>query len=80
MSNQLFFDKKTSLPIKAKWKSLIDNKEQSFEIRLGNYQEVKGVKLAMKVMLKHNGKLFQDSDISNFTIVERLDDKSLEKP
>jgi hypothetical protein len=77
---QLFFDKKTSLPIKAEWKSLIDNKEQSFEIRLDNYKEVKGVKVAMKVILKHNGKLFQDSEISEFTFVERLDDKSLEKP
>ena len=77
---QLFFDKKTSLPIKAEWKSLIDKTEHSFEIRLDNYQEVKGVKVAMKVVLKHNGKLFQDSEISDFTIVERLDDKSLEKP
>jgi hypothetical protein len=77
---QLFFDKKTSLPIKAEWKSLIDKKEQSFEFRLDNYQEVKGVKVAMKVVLKHNGKLFQDSEICDFTFVERLDDKSLEKP
>jgi len=77
---QLFFDKETSLPIKAEWKSLIDKKEQSFEIRMDNYQEVKGVKVAMKVVLKHNGRLFQDSEISDFTIVDRLDDKRLEKP
>jgi hypothetical protein len=77
---QLFFDKKTSLPIKAEWESLIDNKEQLFEIRLDDYIEVKGVKVAMKVVLKHNGKLFQDSELSDFAIVDRLDDKTLEKP
>jgi hypothetical protein len=77
---QLFFDKKTSLPIKAEWKSLIDTKEQRFEIRLDNYKEIEGVKVAMKVVLKHDGKLFQDSEISEFTIVDRLDEKSLSKP
>jgi hypothetical protein len=76
----LSFDKTTSLPIKAEWKSVIDKKEQVFEIRLDNYQDVGGVKVAMKVVLKHNGKLFQDCEISDFVIVDRLDDKSLEKP
>jgi len=47
---------------------------------LDNYKEVKGVKVAMKVVLKHNGTLFQDSEISDFTMVDRLDEKALAKP
>src|SRR5262249_27574571 len=58
---KLYFDKKTSLPVKTEWKSLIDKKEQHFEIGLSNYKDVSGVKVAMKVVLKHNGKVFQDS-------------------
>jgi len=76
----LFFDKKTNLPIKAEFKSLIDKKEELFEIRLDDYKEVKGVKVAMKVVLKHNGKLFQETEISDFAFVDRLEEKSLEKP
>jgi len=77
---KLFIDKSTHLPSKAEWKDQVMGKVHTFEILLSNYQEIAGVRFAMRIESKVDGRLFQDSDISDFRVVERLDSRLLEMP
>jgi hypothetical protein len=77
---RLFFDKETALPLDLELKASVEGKEETHDILLVHYKEIGGLKVAMKVTARRNGKVFYEYEISDFRIVDRLDDKLLEKP
>jgi hypothetical protein len=77
---RLSFDKDTALPLKLEWKASVEGKQETHDILLGDYKEIGGLKVAMKLTARRNGKVFYEYEVSDFRIVDRLDDKLLEKP
>jgi hypothetical protein len=77
---RLFFDKKTALPLKLEWKTSVDGKKETHDILLADYKKVGGLKVAMKLTARRDGKVFYEYKISDFKTVHRLDDKLLKKP
>jgi hypothetical protein len=77
---RLFFDKETALPLKLEWKAAVQGKEETHDILLGDYREVGGLKVAMRLTARRNGKVFYEYEVSDFRIVDRLDDKLLARP
>jgi hypothetical protein len=77
---RLFFDKETALPLRLEGKASVEGKEETHDILLGDYKEIGGLKVAMKLTARRNGKVFYEYEISDFKLVNRLDDKLLEKP
>jgi hypothetical protein len=77
---RLFFDKETALPLKLELKATVGGKEETHDILLGDYKEIGGLKVAMKLTARRNGKVFYEYKISDFKAVDRLDEKLLEKP
>jgi hypothetical protein len=77
---RLFFDKKIGLLVKLEWNAAVDGKKETHDILLGAYQKVGGLKVAMKVTARRNGKVFYEYEIRDFKTVDRLDAKLLEKP
>jgi hypothetical protein len=77
---RLFFDKETALPLKLELKASVEGKGEAHDILLDDYREVGGLKVAMKVAARRNGKVFYEYEIRDFRMVDRLDDKLLEKP
>jgi hypothetical protein len=78
---RIYFDKKTRLPIKmaAKVKAM-GGEEVDQEWLYSDFKEVQGIKKAMTVELKRDGKKFIEQKISDFKPAEKLDDKLFEKP
>jgi hypothetical protein len=77
---RLFFDKESGLPLKLEWKATVEGKDETHDILLGDYKEIGGLKVAMKLTARRNGKVFYEYEVGDFTIVDRLDEKLLEKP
>jgi hypothetical protein len=77
---RLFFDKETALPLKLELKATVEGREETHDFLLGDYQEIGGLKVALKLTARRNGKVFHEYEISDFKTVDRLDDKLLEKP
>src|SRR5262249_55187406 len=77
---RLYFDKETALPLKLEWKAPVEGKEETHDILLGDYKKVGGLKVAMKLTARRNAKVFYEYEMTDFRIVDRLDDKLLEKP
>jgi outer membrane lipoprotein-sorting protein len=79
----LFFDKKTGLLLKSERTikdQMMGGKEMSQERLLSDYKEVDGVKRAMKVVIKRDGKKFVVSEISDLETKEKIDDSEFGKP
>jgi hypothetical protein len=77
---RLFFDQETALPLKLEWKASVSGKEETHDILLGDYKEIGGLKVALKLTARRNGKVFYEYEVSDFKLADRLDDKLLEKP
>jgi hypothetical protein len=79
---RLYFDKKTGLPIKlaAKIKPMGGDDEIEQEWIYSDYKEVQGIKRAMKLELRREGKKFLEQTISDVKFAEKLDDKLFAKP
>jgi hypothetical protein len=77
---RLFFDKETALPLKLEWKASVAGTGETHDIVLGDYKEIGGLRVAMRLTARRNGKVVYEYEISNFQTVDRLDDKLLEKP
>jgi hypothetical protein len=77
---RLFFDKETALPLKLELKASVGGKKETHDILLADYKEIGGLKVAMRLTARRNGKVFYEYEISDFKMVDRLDDKLLEKP
>jgi hypothetical protein len=79
----LFFDKKTGLLVKSERtvKDLMaGGKEVTQETLHTDYKEIGGVKHAMKMVIKRDGKDYLDGEMSDFETPDKLDDSLFGKP
>jgi hypothetical protein len=79
----LFFDKRTSLLLKSQHRtkdSMAGGNEVEEETLYFDYQEKDGIKAAMKLKVKREGKLFIDFEAEEYASVEKQDEALFAKP
>ena len=79
----LYFDKETNLLVKGEWivKAQEEgDKEMTQETLYGNYRDVEGAKLPMKVTINREGKKYVEGENSDLKAVEKPDEKMFGKP
>ena len=77
----LYFDKETGLLVKTETRVKDDNdQEVTEETFLGDYKEVQGTKQATKLTVKRDGELYLESEVTDYRLAEKLDDRVFAKP
>jgi hypothetical protein len=77
----LYFDKETGLLVKTETRVKDDGgQEVTEETFLGEYKEVQGTKQATKFTVKRDGKLYLESEVTDYQLAEKLDDSVFAKP
>ncbi|HVC95876.1 MAG TPA: hypothetical protein VND64_19455 [Pirellulales bacterium] len=78
---KLYFDKTSGLPVKLVAKIVgFTGDELTQETTYENYKDIGGIKKALKVDSKHNGERFLEAEISDFELLEKVDDKLFAEP
>jgi hypothetical protein len=78
---KLFFDKETSLLVMIEWRQkMFDGQAYSFETFLSDYKSVEGIKQAMKVSVKRDGKPHEDYKVIQYTLSDKADLGTFAKP
>jgi hypothetical protein len=80
---ELFFDKESGLLLKSVTRSktpMSGDQEFTAEKIYDDYQKVEGLMVARKVTIKHDGKDFADSVVTDVKVSEKLDDNVFAKP
>jgi hypothetical protein len=79
---KLFFDKETGLLAKSERpvKEVEKKKMYTEEILFSDYKEADGIKVAMKYILKWDGKVQIETEMTEAKAEEKLDDKTFAKP
>lgn len=76
----LYFDKETGLPVKSQTRiTTPDNREVTVEFFFADFQDVKGVKHAMKRTLKADGKEFV-IEVSEIEAKDKVEDSDFARP
>jgi hypothetical protein len=79
----LFFDKENHRLVKSEYKAKAQEQggqEVKQEAFLSNYQDVDGVKMPMKIVIKRDGKVYVEAENSEIKAVSKLDEKVFAKP
>jgi hypothetical protein len=78
----LFFDKENNQLVKSerRAKDVDAGKEYTAETLYGDYKKLDGVLTAHKVTINRDGKLFVESEVTEFEKKDMLDDKLFKKP
>jgi hypothetical protein len=78
----LYFDKETGLMVKTVFQALDTTtmKEVSREMILSDFKETDGLKHATKILMNQDGKKFIEGEITEYKIVDKLDDGEFVKP
>jgi hypothetical protein len=78
----LYFDKETGLLVKTETrvKDETTAQEVTEETFLSEYKEAQGMKQPMKFVVKRDGKLYVEGEISDYQLTEKLDDGVFGKP
>lgn len=78
----LYFDKGTGLLVKteSRVKDESSGQEVTDEGFLSDYKDVQGTKQAMKLVVKRDGKLYVEGEVSELTLAESLDASVFAKP
>ena len=79
----LYFDKKTTLLLKVEHQIKdfqMGGKEQLQENIYDDYKDVDGIQVAMKLLIKRDGKNYLDAEMSDVKFFDKLDDKTFDKP
>jgi len=76
---KLYFDKDSSLLVKVAFKGLGPDNGGSRadvykETYLSDFKKVNGIQVAMKVLLNHDNKKFLTATLSDYEVVEKIDD------
>jgi hypothetical protein len=78
---KIFFDKETSLMVKTESKTLDPAmQEVNSETIYSNYKDVNGLKQAMKILVKHEGKKFMEGEVTEIKVLEKVDASTFAKP
>jgi outer membrane lipoprotein-sorting protein len=77
----IYFDKDTGLParIVAKVAGFMGD-EYTQETTFGDYREMAGIKKATKIQVKRDGEKFQDFQVTEFKILDKVDPKLFTEP
>src|ERR1700685_1989041 len=74
---KLYFDKQSGLPVKlTATVAGFQGDEYNQESTYGDYKEFDGVKRATKVVVKRNGEKFIDQEVTQFSILDKIDPKT----
>jgi outer membrane lipoprotein-sorting protein len=78
----LYFDKETNLLAKLEHrvKDPMGGAEVGEERIIVDYQDVDGMKVAMKATINRDGKKFMDIEVTDIKFTDKLDDGTFEKP
>ncbi|HMF13799.1 MAG TPA: hypothetical protein VKE94_15880 [Gemmataceae bacterium] len=78
----LFFDKETGMLLAAERqaKDPMGGEEFKQETRFGNYKEVDGVKRPFKINILRNGEKFVEAEVTDYKVLDKLDDSLFAKP
>ncbi len=77
----LFFDKESGLPVKIVGMVMsFQNQEVKQETSLGNYKEFNGIKRATKIESKRDGEKYQELEITEFKVLDKVDPKTFDEP
>jgi hypothetical protein len=78
---RIYFDKESGLPVKLVANVVaIGGGEFTDETTYANYKDFGGIMKATKITIKRDGKRFMEQEITDFKMVEKLDDKAFLKP
>jgi hypothetical protein len=78
----LYFDKKTGLLAKLAYRTTdpTSGQEISEERIIQEYQDLDGMKVAKKVLVKHDGQKHLDAEVLEVKFLEKVDDSTFAKP
>src|SRR5262245_27670424 len=77
----LFFDKGTGLLAKTECRRKDDNgQELTEESFMSDYREMQGTRQAMKFLVKRDGKVYVEGEMTECHLLERLDDTIFARP
>lgn len=78
----LYFDKKTSFLVQSETrvKDVLSGMEYQQEVRYSNYRLVEGIRRAMKIEVRWDGKKFAEGELSDFKPSEKLEAKLFAEP
>ena len=78
---RLYFDKETGLPVRLVAKVLdFMGSEVNDETTLSEYRLIDGIRKATRIQSKRNGEKFLDQQISEFNVLNQVEQKSFEQP
>jgi hypothetical protein len=78
----LYFDKETGMLVMSERQArdIMSGQEYKQETRYGNYKEVAGVKRPFKVDVLRDGEKFVEAEVTDYKVLDKLDDSAFEKP
>jgi hypothetical protein len=78
---QIFFDKESGLPLKVAAKVRgFTGEEFTQETTLGGYKDFDGIQKATKIENKRDGQTFVKLEITEFKVLDKVDDKTFAQP
>jgi hypothetical protein len=78
----LYFDKETGMLVMSEWQAVDGNSGQEYkrEERYGNYKVVDGVKRPHKLDILRDGEKFAEAEVTEYKMLQKLDDSTFERP
>jgi hypothetical protein len=77
----LYFDQQSGLPVKLVADVVgFDGNEFTQETTFGEYKEFDGVKVATKLVAKRDGQTFQEMNVTEFKLLDKVDPKTFAEP
>jgi len=80
---KLYFDKKTGLPVKTEYRTKAseqENKEVTQEVYYSDFRMVDGLQVPHKHVVKRDGKVFVEAEITAMKVAGKLDNKMFSRP
>ena len=77
----LSFDKESGLPVKQVAKVIgFQGQEYTLESTFSDYKDFGGIKKATKLVLKRDGEKFQDLEVTEFKVLDKVDPDAFTEP
>ena len=80
---KLYFDKATNLLAKSEYKTKLPEqnyKDADAEGYFSNYKDFDGVKVATKMVMKRDGKMYVEAEVTEYKAAGKLDAKMFDRP
>jgi hypothetical protein len=80
---KLYFDKSTNLLVKSEYKTKLPEQgytDADAEGYFSNYKDIDGLKVACKMVMKRDGKVYVEADVTDYKAAGKLDAKVFDRP